>query len=159
MAKRRTDHISTVNELDLYRFEGSWFEIARLPVPFASDWVGTTDTYIRLDDRRFRVLYEGRKGSLEGPYRKMQQRLRIPDHRKPGELRVSFIPLVWLPYRLIYLSTDYRAIMITSSSINLLWIMAREPRLENRFYSHMVDTAAGLGFDTSRLYVVPQYHT
>lgn len=156
MAREKTDHIPTVGELDLYRFEGTWFEIARLPLPIAKDWVGTTDTYERRGSGRYRVLYEGRKGTLDGPPKRLTQRLRIPDPTAPGEMKASFFPFVWLPYRLIHMDTDYRFMLVTSSSMNLLWIMSREPIPPEHEYRRLVETADRFGFDTARLFRVPQ---
>lgn len=156
MSKRTTDHIPSVSELDLYRFEGTWFELARLPLPVAKDWVATTDTYEPVSPGRYRVLYEGRKGDVDGPSRRMTQRLRIPDPTHPGEMLASFVPLVWLPYRLIFMDRNYRSMLVTSRSMNLLWLMAREPDPSGGEYERLVSLAGDLGFEVSRLFRVPQ---
>jgi len=157
----KTAEIPTVPELDLYRFEGTWFEVARLPlpIPLGADWVNTSDTYTRLDEQRWRVIYRGNKGSSNGPERSLRQRLRVPDPTQPGEMQVSFLWPVWLPYRLIYVSQDYHYMLVTSSSMRLLWVMSREPVPPDHEYDRLVAMASEYGFDTESLYRVPQEAT
>ncbi len=151
-----TADLPTVASLDLKRWEGPWFELARIPVPIGRDWVNTVETYTPKGDGTFSVVYEGRKGSPQGPHRSLRQRLRIPDPARPGEMQVSFLPLVWLDYRLIYMDEDYRFMLVTGRSWNYLWLMGRAPRPAPEAYAKLVEKAAGMGFDVSRLERVPQ---
>ncbi|MBL8968732.1 MAG: lipocalin family protein [Spirochaetaceae bacterium] len=146
-----TASIPAVEALDLSRFEGAWFELARIPIPVARDWVNTADIYIRNADGSWSVRYEGNKGSPEGPRKTLRQRLRIPDPGRPGEMEVSVIPFLWSKYRLVHMSPDYRFMLVTSSSKRFLWLMSREQRPEPAEYEALVARAAELGFDTARL--------
>jgi apolipoprotein D and lipocalin family protein len=148
--------LATVSELDLARFEGRWYELARIPIPVARDWVDTSDVYVHNPDGTWSVRYEGKKGYSSGPSKVLKQRLRIPDPAKPGEMEVSMIPFVWMKYRLIHMSADYRFMLVTSSSRNFLWLMSREPRPPEADYEALVEKAAALGFDRFRLEKVPQ---
>lgn len=151
-----TADLPTVAELDLKRWEGPWYELARIPVPIGRDWVDTVETYTPKGDGTYAVVYEGRKGSSQGPRRSLRQRLRIPDPARPGAMQVSFLPLVWLDYRLIYMAEDYRFMLVTGSSRNYLWVMGREAKPAPEAYAKLVEKAALMGFDVSRLERVPQ---
>ncbi len=146
-----TSHIDTVSTVDLSRFEGTWYELSRIPIPIADDWVNTVDIYIRNSDGSWSVRYEGNKGTPEGKRKVLKQRLRIPDASQPGEMQVSFLPLIWADYRLIYLSDDYRFMLVTSKTMDMLWLMSSESNPSEEEYSALVEQAAGLGFDTARL--------
>ena len=102
------------------------------------------------------LVYEGRKGSAQGPRKVLQQRLRIPDPARPGEMQVSFLPLVWLDYRLIYMDEGYRFMLVTGSTRNYLWLMGRDPKPGPEDYARLVARAAAMGFEVSRLERVPQ---
>jgi len=147
---------STVTVLDLDKFEGTWFELSRIPIPVARDWVNTADIYIPHPDGKWSVRYEGNKGSPEGKRKVLKQKLRIPDPRKPGEMEVSMIPFVWMKYRLVYMSADYRFMLVTGSSTDFLWLMSREAVPSAAEYDSLVARAAAMGFETGRLERVPQ---
>lgn len=151
-----TGNLPAVAKLELKRWEGPWYELARIPVPIGRDWVNTLETYTPKGDGTYSVVYEGRKGSPQGPRRSIRQSLRIPDPARPGEMQVSFLPLVWLDYRLIYMAEDYRFMLVTGSSKNYLWLMGRESKPAPEAYARLVEKAAAMGFDVSRLERVPQ---
>jgi len=151
-----TADLPSAANLDLKRWEGAWYELARIPVPIGRDWVNTVETYTPKGDGTYSVIYEGQKGSAQGPHRSLRQRLRIPDRTRPGEMQVSFLPLVWMDYRLIYMEQDYRFMLVTGSSRNYLWLMGRERKPTREDYARLVEQAAGMGFNVSRLERVPQ---
>lgn len=148
--------IPTVPTVDFSRFAGTWYEISRIPIPVAKDWVNTCDIYIPNDDGTWSVRYEGNKGSDSGPRKVLKQKLRIRNPERPGEMEVSFIPLVWLKYRLIYVSEDYRIMLVGSSSMDFLWVMSTDPLLPEEDYARVTEIASGFGYDVSRLQRVPQ---
>jgi len=151
-----TTDLATVVSLDLKRWQGSWYELARIPVPIGRDWVNTVETYTPREDGTYSVAYTGHSGSPDGPARSLNQRLRIPDPSRPGEMEVSFLPMVWLQYRLIYMEADYRFMLVTGSSRNYLWLMGREQVPAPEDYAKLVERAAAMGFDVSRLERVRQ---
>jgi apolipoprotein D and lipocalin family protein len=146
----------TVSALDFSRFEGKWFELARIPIPIARDWVDTCDIYIHNADGTWSVRYEGNKTNSDGPRKVLKQRLRVPDIARPGEMEVSFIPFVWASYRLLYMSDDYRFMLVGSSSMDLLWLMSRDAQPTDAEYSGLQLKAAALGYDVSKLERVSQ---
>jgi apolipoprotein D and lipocalin family protein len=147
---------ATVGQLDFSRFEGKWFELARIPIPVARDWVDTCDIYIHNADGTWSVRYEGNKTDSNGPRKVLKQRLRVPDVTRPGEMEVSFIPFVWARYRLIFMSDDYRFMLVGSSSMDLLWLMSRDAKPTDAEYAALVAKAAALGYDVAKLERVSQ---
>jgi apolipoprotein D and lipocalin family protein len=138
------------------RFAGTWYELARIPIPVAKDWVNTVDIYIQNPDGSWSVRYEGNKGSPTGKRKVLKQKLRIPDPARPGDMEVSFIPLVWMKYRLIHMSDDYRFMLVGSSSMDYLWLMSREAVPTDEEYRSLAEKATSLGYDVSRLERVSQ---
>ncbi len=150
-AKEKPKPLPTVSSLDLAKFEGTWYELSRIPIPIAKDWVNTVDIYIRHPDGKWSVRYEGNKGSPEGKRKVLKQKLRIPDATQPGEMEVSFIPFIWMKYRLVYMSADYRFMLVTGSSTDFLWLMSRDAVPPAAEYDDLVARATAMGFDTARL--------
>ena len=118
--------------------------------------MGTTDTYIRNEDGTWLVLYEGYKGGFEGKKGVMKQKLKGVDPSVDGEMSARPFPLVWLPYRLVYWNAEDRTMLVTSGTMDYLWLMAKDPVPAPGVYDALVEESARLGFDTSRLERVPQ---
>ena len=74
---------TTVKELDLNRYLGKWYEIARFPHSFEKNLVGVTATYRLKEDGMIEVLNEGFKNSLDGNIRRHSGRLRSRINRNP----------------------------------------------------------------------------
>lgn len=151
-----TAHIPAVERIDFDLFEAPWYEIARIPIPIASDWVGTTDTYVRQEDGSWIVLYEGYKGDFDGKKGVLTQKLKLVEGDRQGEMKARPFPFIWMPYRIIYWNGENRTMLVTSGSMDYLWIMARDSVLPQEVYEELVAESARLGFDTARLEVVRQ---
>lgn len=151
-----TERIGTVAFFDPAAFEGTWYEVARIPIPVARDWVATSDTYRLQSDGTWSVVYAGLQGGFGGPPGTMTQVLKHREGLGPGEFLASPLPLVWLPYRLVSWDREDRILLVTSSTYDSLWIMARDPVPVPEAYQRAVDRARDLGFDVGRLETVPQ---
>ena len=151
-----TTHIPAVERIDFDLFEAPWYEIARIPIPIASDWVGTTDTYVPQEDGSWIVLYEGYKGGFDCEKGVLKQKLKRVDPDRDGEMKARPFPFIWMPYRIVYWNGDTRTMLVTSGSMDYLWIMARDSVLPEAVYNGLVEEAVRLGFDASRLEMVPQ---
>ena len=151
-----TENIPAVRKIDFSVFEDKWYEIARIPIGIAGDWVGTTDTYIKNDDGTWLVLYEGFKGGFDGKPKVLKQKLKLKDPEIQGEMSARPFPFVWLPYRLVYWNEDDMTMIVTSGTMDYLWLMAKDPLPSEDVYRKLADASAGMGFDISRLERVPQ---
>lgn len=151
-----TNGIPAVTSFDEGVFEGVWYELGRIPISIARDWVGTSDTYLRNKDGTWTVLYEGFKGGFDGKKGLMKQQLKPKKNAPAGELLASPFPLLWLPYRLVYWNEADETMLVTSGTMEFLWLMAKDPVPEPAVYQDLIDQAARLGFDTARIERVPQ---
>lgn len=151
-----TENIPAVREIDFGIFEDKWYEISRIPIGIAEDWVGTTDTYIKNNDGTWLVLYEGFKGGFDGKEKVLKQKLKLKDPEIQGEMSARPFPFIWLPYRLIYWNEADRTMIVTSGTMDYLWLMAKDPVPSDEVYKKMTDISAKMGFDINRLERVPQ---
>jgi lipocalin len=148
-----TADIQTVGELDLERYLGTWYEIARFPHRFEKGLVNVTATYNQLPDGKIEVINRGIKNGKESIAKGKAWR---PDPNEPGRLKVSFFWIFASDYKVFVLDDDYQYAMVTSSSKNYLWILARTPTLDEQVYEQLLQTARDNGFDLSQLIKVPQ---
>ena len=81
---------STVKELNLEKFQGKWYEIARFPNSFEKDLTGVTATYTLRANGKINVLNQGYLNSLDGKHKTAKGKAKLPDPDQPGRLKVSF---------------------------------------------------------------------
>jgi lipocalin len=152
-----TASIPAVASIDMTRYAGKWYEIARIPsIPIGRDWVNTSDTYTVNSDGTVTVVYEGFKGSPQGKRQFLKGHQWIPDTRVMGDTLISFFPLITNQNRIVLLDPDYRFFVVTSNSKDLLWIMGHEPRMSDTDYQGVLGALTAWGFDVTRLEKVRQ---
>src|SRR5690606_18909213 len=120
---------STVKELNLQRYLGTWYEIARFDHRFERGLVGVTATYSLREDGKIKVLNQGYENSLEGKLSVAEGKAKLTD--EPGKLKVSFFWIFYADYFVLELDENYQWALIGSSSDKYLWILSRMPKLEN----------------------------
>lgn len=147
---------STVKELDLNRYLGTWYEIARFPHSFEKNLVGVTATYSLREDGKIRVINQGYKTTLDGELSVAEGKAKIPDPSEPGKLKVSFFWIFYADYNVLELDENYQYVMIGSSSPKYFWILSRTPQLDSETYSMLLDKARKRGYNLEKLYKVPQ---
>jgi lipocalin len=147
---------TTVKSLDLNRYLGTWYEIARFPHSFEKNLVGVTATYSLREDGKIKVLNQGYKNTLDGELSKAEGKAKIPDPLKPANLKVSFFWIFYAEYNVLELDENYQYAMIGSSSAKYFWILSRTPQMDDTTYEMLLEKARKRGYDLSKLEKVPQ---
>jgi apolipoprotein D and lipocalin family protein len=148
---------STVKELNLNRYLGTWYEIARFPHSFERGLVGVTASYRLMDNGKIEVVNQGYKNVLGGKRSKVVGKAKIPDRLEPGKLKVSFFWIFYADYYVMELDQEsYQYAMIGSSSDKYFWILGRTPQMNPDIYIMLLDKARNRGYQLDQLYKVPQ---
>jgi apolipoprotein D and lipocalin family protein len=148
--------LTSVPSLDLERYLGTWYEISKYPVSFEKGLVGVTATYSLRDDGRVRVENAGFKGSFDGERSSATAKAWIPNPDRPAELKVSFFWPFSAKYWVIALDPDYRWAIVGEPGRRYVWILAREPRIDDVLYRSLVAKVEALGYQSARLEKMPQ---
>lgn len=147
-----------IPSVDLSRYAGKWYEIARLPNRFQNRCAGeVTANYAQLEGGQLKVVNECRQQN--GEYTKAEGRARLAERSGPNsKLEVRFapawlgwLPLVWGDYWIMDLAPDYSYSVVGTPDRKYLWILARSPHLDEAIYQRIVQRVAAQGFDASRL--------
>jgi apolipoprotein D and lipocalin family protein len=147
----------TVKEVNLERYQGTWYEIARFPHSFEKNLVGVTATYTLRRDGKIDVLNQGYLHTLDGKHKKAKGKAKIPDPSEPGRLKVSFFLFFYADYFILELDREnYQWVMIGSSSPDYFWILSRTPDMDEQIYKDLLERAKKRGYDLSRLQKVLQ---
>lgn len=146
--------VPTVSDLDILRYVGTWYEIARLPHRFEKNMEQVTATYTLNRDGTIRVVNKGFDTSKHR-WRQATARAWRPDPDRAGHLRVRFFWPFTADYNVIALDQDrYQWAMVTSGSKKYLWILYRKPQMDAAHYRDLVDRARHWGFPVDDLYRV-----
>lgn len=148
---------TTVKQLDLNRYMGKWYEIARFPHSFEKNLVGVTATYSLRENGKIRVVNEGFKNTLDGRRSIAEGKAKVPNKNdEPGKLKVAFFWNFYADYYVLELDKDYQWAMIGSSSDKYFWILSRTPQMDSKTYEMLLDKARKRGYDLKKLIKVPQ---
>ncbi len=147
---------STVNELDLDRYMGLWYEIARFDHNFERGLVGVTAEYQMRPDGKISVINRGYKNSLNGKLKVAKGKAKQPNPDEPGKLKVSFFLFFYAGYYVMELDPDYQWALIGSSTEKYLWILSRTPQLTDEVRNNILKLAEARGYDTGKLIWVKQ---
>lgn len=142
--------VGVLPRLDLSRYAGTWYELARAPNEVQRGCVADVVTRYRLDTGALRMEGECRRsdGSTQ-PLRGLAR----PQSPGAARLQQSFLPawLRWLPgswkdYWVVALDPGYRIAAVSDREGALLWVLSREPRVEPEGYAALMAHLRGRGF-------------
>jgi len=153
-SENSTKDIPPICNVNLERYLGTWYEIARFPHSFEKGLGNVTATYNRKSDGKIEVINAGFKNGKKSVAKATAW---IPDESCTGKLLVSFFRPIKSEYNIIKIDEEnYSYAIITSSTKNYLWILSREPRISDRLYDDLIAYISANGFDISKIIKVKQ---
>lgn len=148
---------STVDNLDLKSYLGTWYEIARYPHSFEKNLVGVTATYTLKENGKIKVLNQGYKKTLDGKRSQAIGKAYVPDPTNPAHLKVSFFWFFYADYFVMELDEkNYQWAVVGSNSAKYLWILNREPKMDTDLYMELTERLKKRGYNLSNLEKVAQ---
>ena len=145
--------LQVIPSLDLPRYAGKWFEIARLPNFFERQCVAdTTATYTLRPDGAITVLNECRRS--DGGVERAKGIARLRSSNDPNsKLRVSFFRPFYGEYWVIALNPEYRWALVGEPQRRYLWVLSRTADMDAATLAGILDQARSQGYDVSRVMV------
>lgn len=156
-ASAQTPQANTVRTVDLSRYLGRWYEIAKFPNSFQKRCIGhTTADYRILPDNTIEVANRCRTagGDVElaiGEARVIDKTINSKLQVRFAPAWLSWIPWVWGDYWILDLDDAYSVATVGTPNRDYLWILSRTPTISDAEYESRVINATKQGFDTSRL--------
>ena len=148
------DGIEVIDEFDLSRYLGTWYEIARLDHSFERGLSSVSANYSMRDDGGVKVLNRGFDDE-EGEWDEAIGKAYFVGSTDAGQLKVSFFGPFYGGYNIIELDkAGYEYSLVVGPSKKYLWILARDPDLEPDVIKRLVEKAKTLGFATDDLIYV-----
>lgn len=137
--------------VDLSRYEGKWYEIARYPTFFQRQCAGdVTAEYSSEADGSIRVVNRCR--TTDGRFDEAIGTATVVPGSGNARLRVSFgVPFIRGDYWIIALDDDYQWALVGHPSRKYLWILSRAPEMPEDTFEQIVNRAVLLGYDRERI--------
>jgi len=155
-ARKREKPPATVPHVDLARYAGQWFEIARLPTRSEDRCDRDVTATYELQGAGLRIVNRCRRA--DGRMRSAVGRARVAEGLHTARLQISFapsfldpIPFVWADYWILDLADDYSAALVGTPDRKHLWLLSRTPTLPGTTLSTFIARAEQQGYETAKL--------
>lgn len=160
--QNKQNEVKAVSSVDLKRYSGKWFEIARYSNKYQKNCVGnTTATYALKEEGKISVTNECLK--MDGTVIDAKGEGKIADKTSNAKLEVrfapgflAFLPSVWGDYWIIDLDDNYQYAAIGDPKRQYLWILSRTPKLNDAAYQNILRRVETMGFNPGKLVKTPQ---
>lgn len=147
---------TVVSSVDLNRYKGLWYEIARLPNYFERKLKCASATYTLRDDGKITVVNKGNYISDPQKSNSAKGVAWIPDKNSPAKLKVRFFWPFSGNYWIMELDKDYKYVLVGEPSFKYLWILARERKIDEKTYQMLLKKAVENGYDLKSIIKVDQ---
>ena len=143
--------LEVVPYVDLKRYTGTWYEIARFPHRFQEGCIGSNATYSLLEDGEIGVLNQCHKGSPDGKISSVQGKAWVTDTKTNAKLKVRFFWPFAGDYWIIDLGENYEYAVVGHPNRQYLWILSRTPEMDEALYARILKKLHDQFYDISKL--------
>jgi apolipoprotein D and lipocalin family protein len=146
----RKGELEVVSSVDLSRYAGRWYEIARLPNRFEKKCADSvTATYTLRSDEKVDVVNRCRKAN--GKYTTATGKAKVVDKKTNAKLKVTFFWPFYGDYWILDLGPNYEYAVVGAPNRDYLWILSRTPQLDEQLYRRLLTEMSTRGFATDRM--------
>ena len=146
-----SDEPLPTEQIDLEKYMGTWYEIARLPNSFEKGLKCVTATYELKDNGKVNVLNRGHKISDPTKVKDANGTAWLPDPATTGQLKVRFFWPFAGDYYIIRIDEGYEHVLVGDPSRKYLWILSRTPSPDQATVESYLKAARQQGFDVESM--------
>lgn len=147
----------SAGQVDLQRYQGTWYELARLPLFFQRQCVASEARYRLLENGHLEL--RNRCRTAEGKWKQIRGEAQLQQPERTDRLWVHFdnwigrlLPgLTRSEYWVLYLDLDYRVALVGHPNREYLWLLSRTPQVSEEVLRKLLEEAEVRGYDTSAL--------
>ena len=149
--------LKTVEDVQLDKYLGKWYEIARLPNRFEKGLICVTAEYSTRPDGKIKVLNSGRKEDNIDKLKIATGKAWFPDKQISGQLKVQFFWPFSGDYYIFHLDKEnYQYALVGDPSRKYFWILSRTPSIDDKLYDSLMSIAKKNDFAIEKIYKTPQ---
>lgn len=149
--------LHTVPKVDLQKYMGKWYEIARFTQSYEKGCFGSTAEYTLSDDGSY-VIVENRcrKGGPNGKEDYVKGKAYPEEGSFNTKLKVQFRWPFKGKYWVVDLADDYSYAVVSHPNRKYLWILSRTPQMDAKTYEDILTRLREQGLDTTKLTMTEQ---
>lgn len=161
-AQQADQTVKTIATLDVPRYLGNWYEIAKFPNWFQKKCVSNTKAvYTAKADGNLQVLNScktasGETSEAEGLARQIGAKDSPKLEVRFAPEWLSFLPMVWGDYWVIDLDAQYQVAAVSDPRREYLWVLSRTPQLDPKVYADLLQRLKQQQFDIQKLELTSQ---
>ena len=137
-------------EINLKKYLGKWYEIARYDSWFEKDMDQTQAFYSLNEDGTVRVENSG-YDVTKGKWKTSVGKAKFRGAKDIGELKVSFFGPFYGDYTILALDSEYTYSLVSGGTTDYLWILSRDITIPDETRFEYLAIADDLGYDTNKL--------
>ena len=141
--------LQTVQKVDLNKYLGTWYEIARYEHFFEKDCKNVSANYSMMDEETIKVINRCTKIQTNEKKEAMGRAYTID--KSNSKLKVSFFRPFYGDYWVLILDKNYDYVVVGTPSREYLWILARENKISDSIKNDILQKLSTLEFDSSTL--------
>lgn len=149
--------LDVVPNVEIERYLGKWYEIAKYPVSFEAGCYGVTADYSLREDGNVRVLNTCYNSDGSQIKNQIEGFAEISDKETNAKLTVYFFYPFGAPYWIIELDDDYKYAVVGDPTRRYLWILSRTPTMDDVTYNGILDRLPAKGYDPTKLERMTQF--
>jgi apolipoprotein D and lipocalin family protein len=150
-----SEPLDVAPNVDLSRFQGKWYEIARLPRTTQTDCHGTTAFYTQGSDGALSFVNQCNVGSQTGPLNTVSMSAKVSDPAVPAKLALDVGGYTG-DYWILEVGSNYEYAVVGHPSRLYLWILSRTSTLDTDTLQGILTRAQNNHFDTTQIQYTPQ---
>ncbi|MDZ7819562.1 MAG: lipocalin family protein [Aliarcobacter sp.] len=140
--------LQTVEKVNLQKYFGTWYEIARYEHFFEKDCKNVSANYSMMDEETIKVINRCTKIQTNEKKEAMGRAYAIDETN--SKLKVSFFRPFYGDYWVLILDENYEYVVVGTPSREYLWILARQKTISDEVKNSILEKLPSLGFDTSK---------
>ncbi len=150
-SRQQESDVRVVPYVDLAKYTGTWYEIARYPNSFQKGCIESTARYSLQDDGKIDVLNQCRENTPDGRLLSAQGTAKVVDKKSNAKLKVTFFWPFAGDYWIIDLGEHYEYAVVGHPKRKYLWILSRTPEMDDGLYERILARIEQQGYDISKL--------
>ncbi len=149
--KKDSPPLQVVPYVDIDRYLGKWYEIARYPHALEKGCFQSTAFYEKMPDGMIQVVNKCRMDGPDGDLKQIVGDIIVADTKSNAKLRVQFLWPWRGNYWIVHLDSDYQYAVVSEPNRQYLWILSRSPEMDSATLSDIKDALTQKHFDMDRL--------
>ena len=152
----KSQPLETVPNVDVIKYSGKWYEIASYPQRFQKGCHCTTAEYTLSEKGYLIVENRCNKGSVDGKQSYIRGKAFVEKNSGNARLKVQFFWPFRAKYWIIDLAEDYSYAVVSHPGRQYLWILSRQPKMDDVVYKQIISRLKEKGFDVEKLQITKQ---